>query len=156
MDTSAMRIGEVAREAGVNIQTLRYYERRGLLPEVRRRASGYREYGSDTVRLVRFIKHAQGLGFTLREIEELTQLRANPVDNAASICTLASAKVADIAIRIRRLTAIQHALEGLIDTCRSGRGTRVCPIIEALDDDQHTVAGEPVYAHSNGDCHAAD
>ena len=151
-----MRISEVAREAGVNIQTLRYYERRGLLPEARRRTSGYREYGGEAVRLVRFIKHAQGLGFTLREIDELIQLRDSPAENAASVCAIASAKVEDIAIRIRRLAAIQDALKRLMDICTSGRGGRACPIIEALDDKGPTIATEPVHVYSNGGCHAAD
>ena len=69
MEIETMRIGEVARQAGVNVQTLRYYERRGLLREPARRSSGYREYPPHTVRLIRFIKRAQELGFTLAEIE---------------------------------------------------------------------------------------
>ena len=150
-----MRIGEVAREAGVNIQTLRYYERRGLLTEVERRPSGYREYGDGTVALVRFIRHAQGLGFTLREIAELVQLREHPAENAVSVCDLASAKIDDIAIRIRRLTAIQRALEGLVTACKTGRGAGVCPIIEALGDDDPVLPAEVVYVNSNGGCHAA-
>ena len=70
-----MRIGTAAAQAGVNIQTLRYYERRGLLPRPPRRTSGYREFPDDAVRIVRFIKRAQDLGFTLDEIEELLRLR---------------------------------------------------------------------------------
>jgi DNA-binding transcriptional MerR regulator len=130
-----MRISQVAGRAGVNVQTLRYYERRGLLPAAKRRPSGYREYGDDTVRVVRFIKHAQKLGFTLREIEELIELRAAPTENAAAVCVIASAKVDDIATRVRRLSAIQRVLEDLIETCKSGRRQRQCAIIEALEDD---------------------
>jgi len=74
----ALRIGEVAGRAGVNVQTLRFYERRGLLPEPPRRASGYREYAPESVRRVRFIKRAQELGFTLAEVEELLRLREDP------------------------------------------------------------------------------
>jgi Hg(II)-responsive transcriptional regulator len=137
-----MRISEVAGQAGVNIQTLRYYERRGILPEVKRRPSGYRDYGIETVRLVRFIKHAQELGFTLREIEELIALRTDPTENAAAVCVLASAKVNDIELRVRRLKAIQRVLEDLIEACKSDRGQRHCPVIEALEEDSGVdVAG---------------
>jgi Hg(II)-responsive transcriptional regulator len=149
-----MRIGEVASRAGVNIQTLRYYERRGLIPEPRRRASGYREFGPDTVRLVRFVKHAQELGFTLREVEELIALREHPSENAVAVCEIAAAKADDIARRVRRLTAVQRALETLIATCESGRGKRECPIIEALDDESPTSCSELVTTHMNGGCHA--
>ncbi len=75
MDREALKTGEVAARAGVNIQTLRYYERRGLIQEPTRRASGYREYPQDAVRVIRFIKRAQDLGFTLTEIEELLRMR---------------------------------------------------------------------------------
>lgn len=129
-----MRIGEVARQAEVNVQTLRYYERRGLLPAPRRRPSGYREYSADAVRLVRFIKRAQDLGFTLRDIEELIQLRRNPVRNCASVRAAAARKADDVAARIRQLTAVQKALRQLADACESAGGTR-CPIIDALNDD---------------------
>ena len=70
-----MRIGEVARHADVNVQTLRFYERHGLLPAARRQPSGYRQYSADTVRLVRFIKRAKELGFSLRDVKELIELR---------------------------------------------------------------------------------
>jgi DNA-binding transcriptional MerR regulator len=89
-----MRIGEVAAEAGVNIQTLRYYERRRLLPEPARSNSGYRTYDPGTVRLVRFIKRAQELGFTLREIEDLIELRQTPRRGAEVRHPMAGAKAA--------------------------------------------------------------
>ena len=95
-----MRMGEVARQAGVNIQTLRYYERRGLLPEPERGTSGYRAYDPDTVRLVRFIKRAQELGFTLREIDDLIELRQSP-RRGTEVRAVAFAKVEDIERRAR-------------------------------------------------------
>ena len=104
-----MRIGEVAAQAGVNIQTLRYYERRGLLPEPERSNSGYRAYDSDTVRLVRFIKRAQELGFTLREIEDLIELRQSP-RRGAEVRAVAATKVVDIERRIRQLKACERRL----------------------------------------------
>ena len=73
-----MKIGEFAHDAGVNVQTVRYYERRGLLPEPDRRPSGYREYGPDALDRLHFIKRAQELGFTLTEIRELLALRLDP------------------------------------------------------------------------------
>jgi Hg(II)-responsive transcriptional regulator len=129
-----MRIGEVAQHADVNVQTLRYYERRGLLPPPRRRPSGYREYPADTVRLVRFIKRAQDLGFTLRDIEELIELRRSPARNCASVRAAVARKAEDVAAKIRQLTALQKALAELTDACGSANGSR-CPIIDALNDD---------------------
>ena len=129
-----MRIGEVARRADVNVQTLRYYERRGLLPPPKRRPSGYREYSEDAVRLVRFIKRAQELGFTLRDIEELIQLRRSPARNCAAVRAAVARKVEDVGNRIRQLTAIQEALEELTGACEAAGGSR-CPIIDALNDD---------------------
>lgn len=137
-----MRIGEVAGRAGVNIQTLRYYERRGLLPEPERGRSGYRAYDPDTVRLVRFIKRAQELGFTLREIEDLIELRQSP-RRGAEVRAVAAAKVEDIERRIRQLKAMRKALGGLVAACDCEGGTLACPIIEALDDSvEPVVAGK--------------
>jgi Hg(II)-responsive transcriptional regulator len=129
-----MRIGEVARHASVHVHTVRYYERRGLLPAPRRRPSGYREYPAETVRLVRFIKRAQELGFSLRDIAELIELRRNPVRNCPSVRAAAARKLDDVTARIRRLTAIRNALEQLTEACESAGGNS-CPIIEALDDE---------------------
>jgi Hg(II)-responsive transcriptional regulator len=133
-----MRIGEAAAGAGVNIQTLRYYERRGLLPEPERTNSGYRAYDPGTVRLVRFIKRAQELGFTLREIEDLIELRQTP-RRGAEVRAVAAAKVDDIERRIRQLKAMRKALDGLVAACDCERGTPTCPIIEALDDSAEAV-----------------
>jgi len=128
-----MRIGEVAAGAGVNIQTLRYYERRGLLPEPGRRGSGFRAYDPETIRLVRFIKRAQELGFTLREIAELVELRRSP-RGGAEVRALAAAKIEDIERRMARLSAMRNALGGLVQACECEEGAPTCPIIEALDD----------------------
>lgn len=133
-----MRVGEVAKAANVNIQTLRYYERRGLVPAPSRRPSGYREYEADTVRLVRFIKRAQELGFTLAEIGELLVLREasahrRPEAGGRAAAT-ATAKIGQIDGKLRRLTAMRAALAQLVETCRCDRGALVCPIIEALED----------------------
>ena len=134
MSQETLRIGEVAAQAGVNIQTLRYYERRGLLEEPERRPSGYRTYQPGAVRVVRFIKKSQDLGFTLQEVEELLRLRENS-RNRTEVRALALAKIRDIDEKTRRLRAIRKALDVLVDSC-SCRGERMeCPILEALEDD---------------------
>jgi MerR family transcriptional regulator, mercuric resistance operon regulatory protein len=131
---TTLRIGEVATQAGVNIQTLRYYERRGLLEEPERRPSGYRTYPPEAVRVVRFIKKSQDLGFTLQEVEELLRLREGS-RSRANVRALALDKIRDIDEKTRRLRAIRKALSILVDSC-SCRGERMeCPILEALEDD---------------------
>ncbi len=128
-----MKIGEAAELAGVNIQTLRYYERTGLLPRACRRPSGYRKYDADTVHLVHFIKHAQELGFTLRDISELIALRKSP-KTCPSAAKLALAKVEEIDRRVRTLTAMRQTLAELATACHAGDADHQCPIIEALTD----------------------
>lgn len=129
-----MRTSEVATQAGVNIQTLRYYERRGLLGRPLRTASGYRRYSEDAVRIVRFVKRAQELGFTLDEAEQLLQLRRVSPSRRSSVRALATAKVADIDMKIQQLTAMRAALEKTLSAC-CGDGALECPILEALEQD---------------------
>jgi Hg(II)-responsive transcriptional regulator len=129
-----MRIGDVAARAGVNRQTLRYYERRGILGEPKRSASGYREYPIDTVQLIRFIKRAQELGFTLTEIEELIMLRRTTSKRRAKVRELAASKMRDIDEKLARLQAMRSALYTLVEDCACGAETLTCPILEALDD----------------------
>lgn len=128
-----MKIGEFARKAGVNVQTVRYYERRGLLPEPERRESGYREYSPECLDRLQFIRRAQGLGFTLSEVDELLSLRTDPRTGPADVKARAEAKVAEIETKIRDLRHIQHALKHLAAQCRGGRGpTGDCPLLAAL------------------------
>jgi len=129
-----MKIGQVAREAGVKIDTVRYYERRGLLDEPERRPSGYREYPPDAAQLIRFIKRAKELGFTLHEVEELLRLRDGKVRNRGEVRELATAKLRDIDEKIARLQSMRAALGVLLESCACGRGRPECPILEALDD----------------------
>lgn len=126
-----MWISQTAREAGVNAQTLRYYERRGLLAKPPRRGSGYREYPADAVRIVRFIKRAQELGFTLDEIEELVRLRGVRRGERHKVRAIAERKIADIDQKIAQLQSMRQALDQLVDACHHG-GAADCPIIEAL------------------------
>lgn len=130
-----MRSSEIAKQAGVNVQTLRYYERRGLLPEPARWASGYRNYDQTTVGQVRFIKRAQKLGFTLAEITELLDLRHGTGRPQPEVRPLAAGKIAAIDAKLRQLTAMRDALSGLLKACEcQSRGVE-CPIIEALEED---------------------
>ena len=126
-----LKRGELARRCGVNIETVRYYEQRGLLPEPERNASNYRVYGEDAVRRLTFIGRAQDLGFTLKEIGELLALKADPGAGCADVVERADAKIADIDEKIRRLQAMRRALSDLRSRC-SGE-TSECPILEALD-----------------------
>ena len=127
-----MRIGAVAGEAGVNVQTLRYYERRGLLPKAPRRLSGYRDFPADAVRVVRFVKRAQDLGFTLDEVDTLLRLRGDRRRDRARVRAVAEQRVRQIDRKIAELQAMKKALTHLLHCCRAG-STLECPIIEALD-----------------------
>ena len=127
-----MRIGATAEQAGVNVQTLRYYERRGLLPRPPRRESGYREFPDDAVRVVRFIKRAQDLGFSLDEVEELLKLRNEKRRDRTRIRAVAERRVRQIDQKMNELQAMKNALGRLLHCCRDG-STLECPIIEALD-----------------------
>lgn len=132
MRAEKLRIGAVAEQAGVNIQTLRYYERRGLLANPARTPAGYREYASDAPQIVQFIKRAQQLGFTLTEIQELLRLRAAPNRDRARVCRVATAKIADIEEKLARLEAVRRALADLVDCCERGDSIQ-CSILEALN-----------------------
>jgi MerR family mercuric resistance operon transcriptional regulator len=127
-----MRIGTAAEQAGVNVQTLRYYERRGLLPRPPRRESGYREFPDQAVGVVRFIKRAQDLGFTLDEVEELLKLRNDQRRDRARIGAIAERRVRQIDQKVAELRAMKKALTRLLHCCHQG-STLECPIIEALD-----------------------
>jgi Hg(II)-responsive transcriptional regulator len=128
-----LTIGKLAQRAQVNVQTIRYYERRRLLPEPERTASNYRVYAEDTVLRVRFIKRAQDLGFTLNEIKELLELRASPRSCCKDVRARSEAKIHDIDEKVRSLEAMRKALSKLVSAC-SGQGPVTdCPILETLE-----------------------
>jgi Hg(II)-responsive transcriptional regulator len=129
-----MRSGQIANEAGVNVETLRYYERRGLLPEPERLASGYRAYPADAVRIVRFIKSAQELGFTLDEIEALLELAAGGPESCEAVQELASRRVAELDRKIAALGAMRGSLQRLLATCARPRSERECPLLQTLQE----------------------
>jgi Hg(II)-responsive transcriptional regulator len=130
-----MRTMQVAQRAGVNAQTLRYYERRGLLPDPPRTASGYRAYGPEAVRIVRFVKRAQELGFTLTEIEMLLHLADGGPESCDAARQLAQNKVAKLDTKIATLNAMRASLTRLLATCARPRQERDCPLLDSLEPD---------------------
>lgn len=131
-----MKIGEVATLAGVNVQTLRYYERSGLLREPSRQGSGYRDYPSEAVRIVRFIKHAQRLGFSLADIADLLRLSSDHKDHCGDVRALADQKLAEIDDKIASLRAMRRALKTLAQGCEKPRPDAGCPLLRALAEDR--------------------
>jgi len=127
--------GALARQGGVNIETVRYYERRGLLPEPPRSQSGYRLFSKDDVRRVRFIKRAQELGFSLKEIQELLALRVEPQSTRAGVRQRAEVKIADIDEKIRQLRAMKKSLQRLTASCSGSGPVCGCPILESFEND---------------------
>lgn len=140
---ATLRTAEVARLAGVNIETLRFYERKGILPEPPRRASGYREYPPETVERVRFVKRAQELGFSLKEIEELLSLREAVGAKSGPVRRLAEAKVKEIDHKIRDLEAMKESLTELLCACDGRKTIASCPIIESLSGCHLCNGGDP-------------
>lgn len=130
-----LTIGQVAGLADVNVQTIRYYERRGLVAPERRTEAGYRHYGGGAVARLRFVRHAQALGFSLAEIKELLALRVRNHSACGRIETRTREKITDIARRLRDLGQMKRTLERLAATCASRHTTDECPILKTLDDD---------------------
>jgi Hg(II)-responsive transcriptional regulator len=129
-----MTIGQVAKAAQVNTETIRYYEREGLLPEPPRTAAGYRQYTGDAVRRVRFMKRAQALGFTLSEIGVLLRLRVKRGSACTEVVGEAKLAIARIDDRIEGLRRMRTALGTLTRACRDRRTLDHCPMLDALED----------------------
>lgn len=134
----ALTIGQVASAADVNIQTIRYYERRGLFASPRRTPSGYRQYAEDAVSRLRFIKHAQELGFSLKEIQELLGLRVRHGAACDAVERKTRQKIALVEQKIRDLQRLKRTLDRLAAACAARRPTDDCPILEVLED--HGIA----------------
>ena len=128
-----LRTGTVAKRGGVNTETIRYYERRGLLPKPARTPGGYRAFHPDAVRRLRFIRQAQALGFSLEEIKELLSLRVRPGTSCGDVRARASAKVVDIDAKIAKLRAMRKALAQITASCSGSGPVAECPILDALD-----------------------
>jgi Hg(II)-responsive transcriptional regulator len=127
-----LTIGQVARSAGIGVETVRFYERQGLLEEPARRESGYRQYREDVVARLRFIRRAKELGFTLKEIKGLLALRLDASATRADVRKQARAKVADLEARIADLQTMRDVLRALIRKCHGDGSTTGCPILAAL------------------------
>lgn len=132
-----LTIGKVASQAGLGVETVRFYEREGLIAEPpRSESSGYRHYPEDTIARLRFVKKAKDLGFSLKEIRELLSLKAKPSGSCADVRGRATDKIEDIDQKIALLQAMRKALTGLVKEC-SGKGPRTdCPILNALDSEE--------------------
>jgi MerR family copper efflux transcriptional regulator len=129
---SALSIGRIAQSAGVAIDTIRFYEREGLLPEPRRRPSGYREYDQSAVSRLRFIRRAKDLGFTLEEIRELLALSADRHVGVEGVRERAAARLRAIDDRIAELQRVRAGLAELVDACPGHGAPEDCPILKAL------------------------
>lgn len=130
-----MKIGELAQRSGVGIDTVRYYERQGLLPLPERLASGYRRYDRTDIARLRFVRRAKALGFTLGEIRELLALSGRREDDMGGLKAAATGKLADVESRLAELTRIRDGLRTLVASCPGHGALEQCPILNALDED---------------------
>jgi MerR family copper efflux transcriptional regulator len=124
--------GQLAKQAGVNIETIRYYERKGLIPKPHRRDSGYRQYPEAMIPRILFIKHAKTLGFSLKEIKELLLLKHDPKTPCSEVRKRAESKIEDIDEKIRTLQKMRKALSKLTKSCTGSGPARECPILETV------------------------
>jgi len=128
-----LTIGNLAKLAEVHIETLRYYERQGIVPRPPRTISNYRRYPEDTIRRVRFVKHSRKLGFSLEEIKELLALRGTHGAGCRNVQQRAAAKIKEIEEKIRSLQAMRRSLRNLVEQCKGKAPLTECPILESLD-----------------------
>lgn len=132
-DMNAMTISKAARKAGVGVETIRFYERRELIEQPRRPVgTGFRTYPEETVQRIQFIRQAQELGFSLREIQELLSLRADPAADCAEVRQQALRKLEEVNHKVAQLEKIHDALEELIAACPGSGALRVCSIMAVL------------------------
>jgi len=132
-EAALMQIGEIAEIAGIGIQALRYYERKGILKPAKKKDSGYRLYNQQSLKTVRFVKNAQDLGFSLKEIKDLLKLRVTSPSRNQSVRKQASAKLDSVREKIMTLRSIEASLEKLINDCKLNKSTGKCPIIDNLE-----------------------
>lgn len=133
-ESTVLTIGGLARSAGVGVETVRFYERKGLLPEPPRSPSGYRQYPPDTVERLRFIRRAQDLGFALSQIADLLELRVDEVAACGTVEAQAREKLALVAGKMKELRRIRRSLNRLVTACQAREPTSDCPILEELED----------------------
>ncbi|MBX3562680.1 MAG: helix-turn-helix domain-containing protein [Sphingomonas sp.] len=131
-----MKIGELAGATGANSETIRYYEKIGLLPRPGRTDSNYRDYGPKDVERLAFIRHARGLGFEIADIRSLIGLAEQPDRDCGEVDSIASRHLTDVEIKIARLETLRDELKQMVESCRGGR-VDTCRIIEAMGDHSH-------------------
>lgn len=127
----SMTIGKFAKAAGVSADTVRFYEREGLLKKTERTAAGYRVYDTEEVDRVRFIRRAKDLGFTLEEITELLALSGSG-RSSKDIRIVAERRLKEVQVKLTEMTKVRDALQGLVQSCHGDRPASECPIIRAL------------------------
>ncbi len=129
-----LSIGQVAKQSGVGIETIRFYEREGVIPKPTRTDAGYRQYSLDIIRRLHFIKRAQELGFSLKEISQLIALRVTPKSNCSEVKKRALLKLDNINEKIADLERMRSALEDVTKACVTSRPIKDCPILNSFDD----------------------
>lgn len=134
MKHSSLKIGDVAKGAGVNVQTLRYYERVGVLKPIIRRDSGYRIYDEDAIRTVLFIKKSQELGFSLDEIKELLLLKASEVSKCEEVQEKARQQLSLVEEKINKLSVMKSLLTTFINRCENRELTESCPLLASIEE----------------------
>ncbi len=130
----ALSIGQVARQTGVGVETVRFYERRGLLEKPPRKESGYRQYPPEAILRLRFIKKAKEVGFSLKEIKELLSLRLDATATCEDVKSRAEAKMLDIEQKIQGLQKMKQALTDLTAACSEDGPVSECPILQMLEE----------------------
>jgi Hg(II)-responsive transcriptional regulator len=131
-----MKIGSVAEAAGVEVSTVRYYERRGLLAEPPRTASGYRQYNETVINRIRFVRQAQHLGFTLEEIEELLALGVEDPSSCGVVEEATREKIRSVDAKIRELKRLRSVLARLVRACEAKEATEECPVLGMLEEER--------------------
>lgn len=139
--SASLTIGQVAARAGVGVETVRFYEREGILSPPPRRASGYREFPLEAVERIRFTRRAKGLGFSLTEIKDMLAMRVHPETTCREFRQKAETKIAEIEAKIAGLTRMQAALKRLAASCGKTKSLSDCPILEALEEDSSDNGG---------------
>lgn len=129
---SGYKIGQIARQAGVGVETIRFYERQGLLPEPARRVSGYRQYPEASLERLRFIRRAKTLGFSLAEVRELLALHADSARDCEDVAARIRCKVGEVEARMRDLDALRGALSRLARACEDRAPLEGCPLLKTL------------------------
>ena len=143
-----MKIGEVAALAGLPVATVRYYERRGLIADAERTPSGYRQYDADAAKRLRFIKHAQELGFSLDEIGQMLELKSDDPASCARVQSVTRERIRTVRERLTELERLEHALQSLVAECERHEPTAPCPVLFVLSDDANGRPHRRARAHA--------